>query len=174
MLSSKGIVPNHRVGKYNVALRSTSEVTKWLSIDAKFNYIRTDGSQRPAMGSGSDNVNRTFVTMGSYVPMDWLQEYYETTGDYGRWPGVNYNPYYVVNELKNFDYSDRILGYASATVKFTDWLSLIGRVGADVHSEYREKTWPVGASGSANSRRSSDYRNDSLQGYECRCFLNCQ
>ncbi len=147
---SKGIVPNHRVGKYNVALRSTSEVTDWLSIDAKFNYIRTDGSQRPAMGSGSDNVNRTFVTMGRYVPMDWLKEYYETTGDYGRWPGVNYNPYYVVNELKNFDYRDRILGYASATVKFTDWLSLIGRVGADVHSEYREKTWPVGASGSAN------------------------
>ncbi len=149
-VSTKGIVPNHEVKKYNISLRTNSQVSKWLSFDSKFNYIRTSGSQRPAMGSGSDNVNRTFVTMGRYVPMDWLQEYYETTGEYGNWPGVNYNPYYVVNELKNSDYRDRMIGYASATVKFTDWLSLMGRVGADFYTEYREKIWPVGAKGSAN------------------------
>jgi TonB-linked SusC/RagA family outer membrane protein len=147
-----GIVPNHKVTKYNLGLRGTSQVSKWLSFDAKFNYIRTNGSQRPAMGSGSDNVNRTFVTMGRYVPMSWLKEYYEKTGEYGNWPGVNYNPYYVVNELKNTDWRDRILGYGAATVTFTDWLSLTARAGVDLHTEYREKTWPVGASGSANRR----------------------
>ncbi len=147
-----GIVPNHKVTKYNVSLRANSQVSKWLSLDGKFNYIRTDGSQRPSMGSGSDNVNRTFVTMGRYVPMDWLKEYYETTGERGSWPGVGYNPYYVVNELINEDYRDRIMGYGSATIKFTDWLSLLGRVGVDLQTEYREKNWPVGASGSANVR----------------------
>jgi TonB-dependent SusC/RagA subfamily outer membrane receptor len=83
-----GIVPNHRVDKYNVALRTSSKVSKWLSFDSKFNYIHTDGSQRPSLGSSRDNVNRTFVTMGRYVPMEWLKEYYEETGTYGRWPGV--------------------------------------------------------------------------------------
>lgn len=145
-----GIVPNHKVNKYNLSLRGSSQVSKWLSFDGKFNYIRTNGSQRPAMGSGSDNVNRTFVTMGRYVPMEWLKEYYETTGEYGNWPGVNYNPYYVVNELKNKDWRDRILGYGSATVRFTDWLTLMGRAGIDLHTEYREKNWPVGARGSDN------------------------
>ncbi len=45
-----GIVPNHKVTKYNLALRGTSQVSKWLSFDAKFNYIRTNGSQRPCHG----------------------------------------------------------------------------------------------------------------------------
>jgi len=145
-----GIVPNHKVTKYNVSLRANSEVTKWLSLDGKFNYINTNGSQRPSMGSGRDNVNRTFATMGRYVPMDWLKEYYEKTGESGRWPGVNYNPYYVVNELINEDYRDRIIGYGSATIRFTDWLSLLGRAGIDLQTEYREKNWPVGAHGPEN------------------------
>ena len=51
--------------------------------------------------------------MGRYVPMDWLKEYYEKTGEAGSWPGVNYNPYYVVNELKNHDIKDRIIGQIS-------------------------------------------------------------
>lgn len=143
-VSTKGIVPNHEVKKYNVALRTTSEVSKWLSFDSKFNYIHTDGSMRPNLGSSRDNVTRTFITMGRYVPMDWLKEYYEETGTYGRWPGVSLNPYYTVNELKNEDYRDRMLGYASATAKFTDWLSMTGRVGADFYTEYHKKIWPVG------------------------------
>ena len=149
-VNTKGIVPNHTVNKYNISLRTTSKVSKWLSFDSKFNYIRTNGSQRPAMGSGSDNVNRTFVTMGRYVPMDWLEEYYNTTGEYGNWPVVNYNPYYVVNELKNSDYRDRLMANVSATVTFTPWLSLVGRVGVDTYTENREKIWPIGAKGSAN------------------------
>lgn len=149
-INTKGIVPNHTVNKYTISLRTNSKVSKWLSFDSKFNYIRTNGSQRPAMGSGSDNVNRTFVTMGRYVPMDWLEEYYGTTGEYGNWPGVNYNPYYVVNELKNSDYRDRLMANVAATVTFTPWLSLVGRVGVDSYTENREKIWPIGAKGSAN------------------------
>ncbi|MEN8230002.1 MAG: SusC/RagA family TonB-linked outer membrane protein [Bacteroidota bacterium] len=158
-VSQTGIVPNHKVNKYNVALRTSSKVSKWLSFDSKFNYIHTDGSMRPNLGSSRDNVNRTFVTMGRYVPMDWLKEYYEETGTYGRWPGVTLNPYYVINELKNSDYRDRMLGYASATAQFTDWLSLMGRVGADFYTEYRKKIWPVGDRGYSKGRMTTEMLN---------------
>ncbi len=38
-------------------------------------------------------------------------------------PAVSYNPYYMVNELKNNDVQDRIIGQVSTTLKLTDWLS---------------------------------------------------
>ncbi len=158
-VTTKGIVPNHKINKYNVALRSSSKVNKWLSFDSKINYIHTDGSQRPFLGSSRYNVNNTFAIMGRYVPMDFLEEYYETTGTYGRWPGVSLNPYYVVNEIKNNDYRDRMLGYASATVTFTDWLSLMGRVGADFYTEYRKTIYPVGDRGYSTGRITTDMQN---------------
>ncbi|VAW21284.1 Outer membrane TonB-dependent transporter, utilization system for glycans and polysaccharides (PUL), SusC family [hydrothermal vent metagenome] len=142
---SKGIMPNHRVERKTITLRATSQLTDFLSFDAKVNYVRTDGRQRPNLGSSTENPVRTFASMGRWVPMDFLKEYYEKTGEPGRWPGIYYNPYYVVNELKNKDYRDRLIGLASTTVKFTDWLSLLGRVGIDSYSEVREKTWPVGS-----------------------------
>ncbi len=145
--SIKGITPNHRVKKQSVNLRTTSQVTDFLSFDAKINYVHTEGSQRPALGSSVENVARNFATMGRYVPLPWLKEYYNKTGDWGRWPGISYNPYYVINELKNNDYRDRFIGYASATLKLTDWLSLMGRAGVDIYTEFEERTWPVGARG---------------------------
>ena len=149
--SIKGIVPNHKVNRYNVSLRTTSQLTDFLSLDGKISYLRTEGEQRPALGSSVENVSRNFATMGRYVPLDFLKEYYEKTGEWGRWPGISYNPYYVINELKNHDYRDRFMGFASINVKFTDWLSLMARGGADIYTEFQERIWPVGARGSDNS-----------------------
>jgi hypothetical protein len=87
---------------------------------------------------------------GRYVPMPWLKEYYETTKQAGSWPGIGYNPYYVVNELKNRDAQDRIIGLVSATLKLTEWLSLMGRAGTDYYTQTLERKWPVGAKGSDN------------------------
>ncbi|MCF6332324.1 MAG: SusC/RagA family TonB-linked outer membrane protein [Draconibacterium sp.] len=143
--SIKGITPNHEVNKQSISLRATTKVTDFLSFDGKINYVHTKGSQRPTLGSNRGNVANIFSTMGRYVPLPFLKEYYETTGERGRWPGVGDNPYYVVNELRNDDYRDRFLGYVSANLKITDWLSLMGRVGADIYTEYQERKYPVGS-----------------------------
>jgi TonB-linked SusC/RagA family outer membrane protein len=145
----KGIVPNHRVEKKTISLRVTSKLTDFLTFDAKVNYVRDDGKQRPNLGSSFENPARLFTDMGRWVPLDWLKEYYETTGKAGKWVGIRNNPYYVVDALKNNDYEDRLIGFASVTLKFTDWLSLMGRVGTDFYAAVKEKTWPVGSFGSA-------------------------
>ena len=67
--------------------------------------------------------------------MDWLKEYYETTGEPGSWPGVSYNPYYIINELKSNDVKDRIIGQVSSTLNITPWLSLLGRAGTDFYTQ---------------------------------------
>lgn len=142
----KGIIPNHRVDRQTVSARVTSQMTKFLSFDGKINYVHDEGSMRPVLGYSVRNPNYVFAHMGRTVPMDFLKEYYEVTGEPGQFPGLwGINPYYSVNELKNFDYRDRMIGYLSSTLQFTDWLSLMGRVGLDYYTEYREKDFPIGS-----------------------------
>jgi len=149
---SKGIIPNERLDRTTIDLRTTSQLTDKLAFNAKVNYINSVGDQRPALGSTNENVARGLATMGRYVPLSWLKEYYETTGDWGRWPGVGYNPYYVLNELKNHDETDRLIGFASVNYDITPWLSVMGRTGIDTYTDIRTRSWPVGASGSDNSK----------------------
>lgn len=151
-IRGNGITPHHNYSKQTITLRANSQVNDFLSFDAKINYIHDEAEQRPNLGSSSENVMSSLVIMGRYVPMDFLKEYYETTGKYGSWPGIGYNPYYVVNELKNHDYTDRIIGFVQGNLKFTDWLNLMGRVGTDFSTEFREKDWPVGAKGGDNQK----------------------
>ena len=156
-----GIIPNWKTNKQTILLKTSTEVNSFLSFDTKINYIRDEGTDRPALGTNSDNVTRTFVTLGRYVPLDFLKQYYETTKLPGNWPGCNYNPYYVVNELKNHDIKDRIIGLVSATVKFTPWLSLMGRTGIDYFQQRQDRQWPIGSFGIDNSsgRVTNDVNN---------------
>lgn len=150
---TKGITPNHSGNRNTINLRTTSKLTDKLSFDGKFNYTNTVFDNRPNLGSSGDNVTYQLALLGRYVPMDFLKEYYEQTGKSTRWPGVRLNnPYYLVNELKNHDERDRIIGYASLRYEFTDWLSLNIRSGLDWYTDERTKTWPVGAVGSSNSK----------------------
>jgi TonB-linked SusC/RagA family outer membrane protein len=152
--TNKGIIPNSKLNKQTVTLNVNSQVTDFLSFDGKINYIRDEGNNRPMLGLAyqGGNVSRVFAAMGRYVPMDWLKEYYETTGEAGSWPGVSYNPYYIVNELKSNDVQDRIIGQISSTLKITPWLSLLGRAGTDYYTQKVVRTWPIGAKRSENYR----------------------
>ena len=147
---TKGIMPNNTLSKQTISLRTTSQITDYLSFDAKFNYIHDDGYNRPSLGGGDDNVVRTLAVMGRYVPMDFLKAYYEKTKKPGSWPAVDCNPYFTVNELKNHDTKDRLIGMASATLKFNSWLSLLGRAGTDFYSQRQERTWPIDSKGGDN------------------------
>ncbi len=142
-ISTKGIVPNHEVNKKSVSFSGATNFNQRLSFDAKANYIRTEGSQRPATGLSSSNPFYTLTSMARFTPLDFIKHQYEVTRTNIRWPGIDYNPYYIVDQLKNNDIQDRVIGNVSATYKFNDWLSLMGRVGVDYYSEQREQTWPV-------------------------------
>ncbi len=151
-MTNKGIIPNSKMNKQTIALNVNSQVTKNLSFDARINYSRDEGNNRPILGLAyqGGNVSRVFAAMGRYVPMDFLKEYYETTGEAGSWPAVSYNPYYIINELKSNDVKDRIVGQISTTLKLNDWLSVMGRVGTDLYTQTLVRTWPVGAKRSEN------------------------
>ncbi len=134
-----GTVPNHTVKRQTASARFSSTLNRLISFDAKVNYVHTKGRQRPALGYNTLNPNFTLTQMGRMVPLDFLEEYYTQTGEPGIWPGVWINPFYVINEMKNRDSRDRIIGYISSTLNFTDWLSLTGKLGIDFYTENIER-----------------------------------
>lgn len=150
--TNNGIIPNSKWEKQTITINVNSKVTDYLSFDAKISYLRDEGNNRPILGTAyqGGNVSQVFASMGRYVPHDFLREYYERTKKPGNWPAVQYNPYYVVNELKSNDVKDRIIGQISTTLKIADWLSLMGRVGTDYYSQKLVRKWPVGSLRSDN------------------------
>ena len=48
--TTQGIIPNNTLSKETVMLRANSQVTDFLSFDAKFNYIHDEGNNRTLSG----------------------------------------------------------------------------------------------------------------------------
>lgn len=149
--TTKGITPNHTGNQQSINLRVSTKLGNKLSFDAKVNYIHKEVNNAPNIGTSQENILWALTELGRYVPLTFLKEYYEKTGLKTRFPGVRYNPYYIVNELKNNAVRDRVVSFVSAKYQFNSWLSLMARSGMDVYSERRRQTWPVGANFSENS-----------------------
>lgn len=149
--TTKGITPNHTGSEQSINLRVGTKVGNKLSFDAKVNYINKNVNNAPNIGTSQENILWALVELGRYTPLPFLKEYYEKTGLKTRLPGVRYNPYYIVNELKNNAVRERIISFASVKYQFNSWLSLTARSGIDFYSERRRQIWPVGANFSANA-----------------------
>ncbi len=141
-VETTGIVPNEKVTRRSVNFNGTTDVNQVLSFSGKFNYMRTEGNQRSLTGYSESNPLYNLIQMPRNTPLDFVKEQYETTKTNIRYPGINYNPYFMVDKIKNHDFKDRLIGMVSTTLKFNDWLNLMGRVGADYWSQVQENTWP--------------------------------
>lgn len=153
----KGIIPNHKQDQQSLTFRGETKITDKLSIEAKVDYIHRNAKNPPGLGVlSANNVVRDLAAMGRYVPMDFLKNYYETTGKAGSWPGISVNPYYLVNENKNQGVRDRIIGFAAVRYQFTNWLNLMIRSGVDQYSEVRKSLRPVGYPGATSGYLSNE------------------
>lgn len=168
--NATGVIPKHEISRTNVSIRANSQISDRIYIDGSANYIRSGGNQRPTLGYSEQNPVYNLAILSRFTPLDFIKAYYEETKSYARFPGMNYNPWYIVNELKNSDDKDRLLGYASAKIDFASWLNLLGRISADIYTEVREETWPNGARGRSNrsgrltqiNRHRRDFNGDLL------------
>lgn len=138
----EGVVPNSEIVNKSVNFNGTTKVNDHLSFDGKVSYLRTEGDQRPLTGYSENNPMYNLISMPRNTPLDFVKSQYYLTKTNIRYPGINYNPYYMVNEIKNHDFMDRVVGVTSATLKFNSWLSLMGRVGVDFSSQMKQNTWP--------------------------------
>lgn len=165
-----GTTPNASLARTGFNLRATAfldKQEKW-QVDAKANYINMEGRNRPVMGINLHNAYNTInmlpvsINMAEfkdrmYTPqgnMNWWQEENDTPQD---------NPYWGVENRKNKDRRDRLIGNFKLRYKATDWLNIEVNAGTDYYNT--NKTGKVNA-GSPNVKGGGLYTTGKETFYE--------
>ena len=159
-----GMYPSNEIDRLSAALAGGIDLTDRLSAEGSVNYMNTEGINRPGTGYAGTNVMQQFVWFGRQVDINTLRNYQcAETGD-DRLPcqagerffNWNYsyhdNPFAIAYENTNNDVMDRIIGHASVSYDFTDWLSGSVRSGTDWYEEQRKRAYAYGMFGGNNPR----------------------
>ncbi|HEY0972323.1 MAG TPA: SusC/RagA family TonB-linked outer membrane protein [Gemmatimonadales bacterium] len=150
-----GMVPNSSFRKVSTALAGTANLTERLSADASVQYVKNGATNRPGTGYDAVNPMMEFVWFGRQVDVGALRDYVDEEGNQLNW-NHNYhnNPYWLAYQNGQGDTRDRIIGMASVSYKFADWLSGTFRAGTDY---YREERGANIASGTIGGILGGDY-----------------
>ncbi len=156
--SLDGIVPGSSLERNTASFSGNFNMSEKLSVGAKATYINTAAKGRYGTGYDSRNPNQSFRQWYSVsTDLARQREVYEATGKNITWnaygpgranpAGAHYfdNPYYMINENYQNDGRDRIMGNFNTTYKFSDNLSVMGRVGIDTYDELQEERISVGS-----------------------------
>ena len=147
----QGIVPKNELTRHTVNLRVSNKITDKLSTDAKVTYIRQDISNKPRTGEENAPVIDMYQTPRS-IGIDDVKNF-ETTNSFGLpiptpWPAtlssIYQNPYWMIYRTNISEGRDRLMGFITATYKFSDWIGVTGRANLDKTIDQNSATYSVG------------------------------
>jgi TonB-linked SusC/RagA family outer membrane protein len=143
-LDQTGVVPNTDLQRNTLAFSGGYNVSDRLSVRAVVNYIDSYSGNRPNLSYGTENIMYLFnCWFGRGININSLRNYWQAGREGLNQFNFNYNyhdnPYFGLFENTNSQDLSRAFGYASATYKFTDWLSLTLRGATDVIDELRTR-----------------------------------
>jgi TonB-linked SusC/RagA family outer membrane protein len=143
-----GIVPGNNLDRHSINLRTTTNITDKLQVDAKVNYIRDNFSNVLATGEDFDNPMRYLYKMPRNIRTRDFQDY-EFINPQGKLrqhyflPQFNGggNPYWTINNRINPRLDERVLGLLSLKYNIRDNLSVLLRSALDRTSRSEETLW---------------------------------
>ena len=136
---AKDVVPNYSQNRQYFDL-NTEFTNKYLTLGVKINYMHEKTRNRP--GQGEYGVMMQLIKMPRGIRLSDLKNpqgtgkyYYNCVNWSG--PSDNYTNPYSLTDPANGNLMDRnkLIGQVNATVKFTDYLKLTGRVGLDWYND---------------------------------------
>jgi TonB-linked SusC/RagA family outer membrane protein len=166
----KGNLPNSFIDKDLFNFNGTYDATDKLTVGASANYSRTVGMGRYGTGYNGNNPNQQFRQWWqTNVDIEEQKEAYFRNRQNITWnwnsantgPIYSDNPYWTQYENYSNDSRDNFYGYATATYKFTDWLSLMGRAAFNTTADFQEERVAVGSAGLARYGRFNRDFNES-------------
>ena len=92
---------------------------------------------RPALTDNASNIGNALIGIAPNFDQNWLADSYkDENGNYYQWNGSDYrfNPYWVINEMRNESNRSRLMGNARISWDITPWLKLAGRGGLDTYN----------------------------------------
>lgn len=134
-----GIIPTNYQDKYMLNLRSTVNLSKKLSLDAKVNYVKQRGWNRPQLTGSPENIMANYLMMPRNVHYSDMVGGVDENGVVKRWTTdeANYvlNPYYTIGFNKINNQRDRFIGFLALQYNPTSWLTIKLRHGEDMYWE---------------------------------------
>lgn len=142
-----GTIPNSSLGKNSLSISGEAK-GKLLSYFAAANYLRSKSLGRPWTGASNRNIILEAYQWG-HVQVDYkkLSEYKRPDGTPRAWNRTGYrnrvedertkyidNPYWSAYESYLEEERDRLYGNFGIRLTPTPWLSLTGRINADIYT----------------------------------------
>jgi TonB-linked SusC/RagA family outer membrane protein len=140
-LRQDGMFPAESLDRNTVSLNAGVQLSDDLRVDARANYFKLIGRNRPSVGYTGDNPMQQLTQWyGRQLDTQMLREnYIDENGRPINW-NYNYfdNPFWVQYMNGNRQERDRFLGNLTTRYDVTEWMSLTGMVGSDFYTERRE------------------------------------
>jgi TonB-linked SusC/RagA family outer membrane protein len=174
-LNSKDIIPKTGMDRHTFNLSAKTLIGKNFTIDTRVVYTNEKVNNRPALADSYNNIAKSFFGLANNIDQSFFSQNYKTaTGDYIEWGGgtYNYNPYWVINDMKNKTNKDRLLGVISLNYEFSKELNLKVTGSSDQNylkfENYNPVTTPSALLGSLEqtSRKTTTNQLDALLSYE--------
>lgn len=134
----QGIIPTNDMTRHTVNLRISNQIGSRFSTDAKITYIKQDIKNRPRTGEENAPVIDIYNVARNYTTADLKNA--ERLNNVGIPTPTNFpstlssiyqNPYWLINRTSINEARDRVIGFISAKLKITDWLSLSSKINLD-------------------------------------------
>ncbi|MGQ7868469.1 SusC/RagA family TonB-linked outer membrane protein [Sunxiuqinia sp. sy24] len=139
--NDQSMIPGAKLNRTNMMTRSLStfgENDNWV-LDTKIQYVRSTANNRPLSGNNSSNSFRTMYLLPVSMDITDFQNASDELGNMVWYGGGNaVNPYWGEKNNLNEDTRDRFIFHGSLKYKFTDWLSMEMKGGADMYTNNTE------------------------------------
>ncbi|MBQ8501948.1 MAG: SusC/RagA family TonB-linked outer membrane protein [Bacteroides sp.] len=168
-----GITPNHSIDRQYYDM-NTEFKNKWLTVGAKINFMREKRKNSPGQGEYGLMKHLIYIPRGIRM-VDLATDNINSDNRVINWSGASdmyTNPYQQIMSVNgNTNVRNRLIGQMNAAVRFTDYLTLTGRVGID----WYQNNWKNGSlylpHGSGTSNQYSSSRS-SNQEFNADLILN--
>jgi len=149
----RGTVPNSSLGRNAVNFSGSTQLGKF-NVFSNLNYLKNTSLGRPWTGASNRNIMlEAFQWGGVQVDYKKLSEYKRPDGTPRAWNRSSYqntpagkltrfidNPYWSAYESYLEENRDRLYGNIGFNVDATNWLTLTGKVHADIYTfEYQDR-----------------------------------
>jgi TonB-linked SusC/RagA family outer membrane protein len=147
-LTSKGIVPNNTYNRKTFNVGFTHDFHKKFTVSGNINYSIERNNNPPNVANQDNTIPVALYNMANSMPLDVLRNNaFDANGNeavYSRFRNRT-NPYFTLDRQFNEIKRDRVFGNITAVYRFTDWLSIQGRVGQDYWSRTQKvNNFPTG------------------------------
>lgn len=174
-LSTRDIVPKTGLNRHTFNFANTIAINDKLSVSTRLMYMYEKVNNRLALGDAYNNIAKSFFGLANNINPTIFGENYKTPeGDYIEWGGGqwNYNPYWVINEMKNTTNKNRLLGGLTLNYEFAKYFNIQLRGSADQNGtnfeEYSPPTTPQALTGSLaqNDGKITTLQADAMLSFE--------